>query len=522
MDSGIFVILSKISIHMSIARNWSAVIILWLNIFYWASAQRTVIDSSFADFGWLHTTLRQTYEVNTILNSKQDIVVVTGDKLQFFDPTGNSLNLGSYPNPLNWTGSEGIYLMYGASLSEDSFLLLKYSSSIPRSVYEKVSVRRIHTSSLSDSSFFDKGKLVIGDEYIYSYTGNICNNTKDGDSFIVPKLLKGSQKEILEFVRVNNLNDIIRHELDVTEWCPNGDDLTYFHVSNIHYHPDDHFYAVVSYECFDSLGSYLLRFNNDMSLDSSFGMLGYYNLGRTARLNNEAILIEQIVSDKDGYLYMIYNDNLNKRILIEKRDQKGLLVDEFGDRGVLVISGYLFKMYHNWMNTAYNGSSNQLYFFAYDFIKNTSRLFVINTDGTMDKEYDKSGGFSIEGIVKNLSLMSGDCYLVTGSKHSQSPNTFYLVKYCNRLVSDVDETKNDMVDPYILHKNGELIIKDFGDDLQTIELYNLIGQKLSSFPITANQSEIILSYHEMTAGAYILSFKYKDGKIICKKVMDPR
>ena len=118
--------------------------------------------------------------------------------------------------------------------------------------------------------------------------------------------------------------------------------------------------------------------------------------------------------------------------------------------------------------------------------------------------------------------MSGDCYLVTGSKHSQSPNTFYLVKYCNRLVSDVDETKNDMVDPYILHKNGELIIKDFGDDLQTIELYNLIGQKLSSFPITANQSEIILSYHEMTAGAYILSFKYKDGKIICKKVMDPR
>ncbi|MBK7231532.1 MAG: hypothetical protein IPH93_04540 [Saprospiraceae bacterium] len=497
---------------MKISKTLIPFFILFISLVSPVASQKITIDSSFGEEGLVRTLLRRSGGVNTLLDSRQKIILLAHKNLAVFDSTGSQYNLFPHLNPLVYEESEEFDYSVGARMTDEGFLFVKYLEDDPSSPLYKLFTRKINLEDFMDSTYSDKGKLFVSGKY--SGYGSISNNEDKFDLTIMASNVTTHNRLNLELFKIDNSGNFIQRDLDVDHWCPaNGDDLG-FQFSNIIRHSNSKYYTMAAVNCNDTTGYYLMRFDENLIMDQSFGVAGFKEVGRQPHeLNQIGTSIQQAVVDKNGNIYFIYSDYRNSKVLIEKRNAEGSLINEFGTSGVLVIDGYRFDMTTNWDYILYREKFDHLYFFAYNPTSKISKLFVINPDGTQDSRYEITGGFQLNGTVLNLTPYSDDCFIATGISSNQSPNTIYMVKFCDGAISETQE-ENSIPKPLVKHDGDKITIINFGEKLRNVELFNLDGKRIKSEQVKENSDNIVLSNLALNGGIYYLLFVYNDHRIM--------
>jgi len=496
---------------MKLSKTLIPFIILFINLVTPVASQKITIDSSFGEEGLVRTLLRRG-GVNTLLDSRRKIILLAHNNLAVFDSTGSQYNLFPHLNPLVYDESEEFDFFFGARMTEESLLFVKYFEDDPLSLFYNVFSRKINLEDFMDSTYSDKGKLFVGGKYVGFRS--TCNNENKFDLTIMASSVAKHNRLNLELIKIDNSGIIIQRDLDVDHWCQaNGDEIG-FQFSNIIRHSNSKYYTMAAVHCYDSIGYYLMRFDENLIMDQSFGNAGFKEIDRQpTEIGHVGTSVQQAVVDKNGNIYFIYSDKSNDRILIEKRNEEGSLINEFGTSGVLVIDGYRFDMTTNWDYILYREKFDHLYFFAYNQTSKISKLFVINPDGTQDTRYEITGGFQLNGTVLNLTPFSDDCFIATGFSSNQSPNTIYMVKFCDGAISGIQE-ENSISKPLVKNDGDKITITEFGDKLISVEIFNLDGKRIKSMQVEENIDNIVFSNLALNGGIYYLLFVYNDHRIM--------
>lgn len=293
----------------------------------------------------------------------------------------------------------------------------------------------------------------------------------------------------------------------------------------------------------------ITRFNNDGTIDTTFGVNGFIN-----NINSRHIFLDSI----GNIVGISGNSNVYK---IEKFDSMGQIINSFGTNGVLqvdipfafdeVLFAYMDNQNKILVSSAGNNDANSVFrissdgtidtTFTYNFnlfnhgiaafqqngtsyylggakiyTNGDLNLFLskINDSGSVDTTFNSTGYYlesnsnikSAQRIIFNTNNI-----LVSGQYDDGTNKKVFVAKYKSNTLSTQEIEKAKLV--HIENPVSSHLIYSTKDNIEQISLFSLDGKVIKT--IYENNSDV----SDLNPGIYIAEVKLKNGKSIITKLL---
>ncbi len=448
-------------------------------------SQPIIIDSSFGINGVKEFIDQNPFDANSpvLITDKKDLILYAYEnKLLFLDSLGNSIDLINYPNPVVLSTSY-LYRIKDLELSSIKNLFI-FSTELSKGKF-KYLLRRVQLDNLSDSTFGNMGSLVLPNEYFYS-----ALDKKDQLFFSVRSYDSVTLKNSIDLLRVKDEGSLFQRKLAVKTNCTTR---IFTNISNIHTGYRDGHIMGYNYLCQDSFITELVKFNNDLKPDNSFGQNGILALSDFLQYRDYDIT--DIIEGKNEELYIFMNSNSNYKVSVIKLTQDQKIDLKFGVNGILQLDDYFLDFD---THPIYNKREDVILFFVYHSKFSYSKLFGINDQGVILPEYEINNGLTLldQYVFQFSPFTEGSYIALIDSIDAQKnrTNRLAIIKFKRNEVLQVQQPSIESQRLKYRFTDRGIELENENHSISHVELYDLLGHRLSHSVVNNNTStiEIIL------------------------------
>ncbi|MEO6189205.1 MAG: hypothetical protein ABIO44_01460 [Saprospiraceae bacterium] len=473
------------------------------------SSQAIIVDSSFGINGRItYRNLEDVFGSNYHLNfdGNRNILVNSLNKFLYVDSTGNLLNIIPYSNPFSFASSNQVFNTRYVKITPKND---EYISYIQFNATFRYFVKKLNLDNLQDSSFGNKGELMIGkkDDFPLNYGQNSL-----GQLIVLQSIPNYPKNQ-------NSIKVILFNDKGIVDSLilklPNCNDTAQIHGSNVTSDSNGNIIFGYTDFCNDTLKTTLIRIKHDLTIDKLFAQNGYLPVSEILKLNvSNAIL--SIVVGKDDEIYVFFEDDIGKNIKVVKVLNSGLIDMNFGINGIVQIDNYRLDFGNE---PIYDRVENAIQIFLYNSLESKSKLFGMNTNGQFIPNYEVNDGLFFLSSIYEFKAFGNQTYYAI-NYFPNGDNTFQLIKFKkNPLLSNRDVVKTDWSINYRVLEN-ELQIENDVHNIKSVQIYNLMGQELSKVNSLESNSVIRIKFESSSHQLNLVRVLNDKGRTHCFKIMN--
>lgn len=472
------------------------------------NAQSLIIDTSFGVNGISKYDYFVNANYSTIFDENKNIYLFYRNKITYFDSSGHKRNLNGFNNPDTVAEKKKFSTFVGAIPVSNNYIFDMYI--LYNSTNEDTYVRSINKTNLADSTFGNKGQLLLC--HARESKGGIGIYNKINFLALVSNYGTVNQKGYFKMFKIDTLGNVEQFTFSIPKICTS--DLTSINFTNIHVDSKFNLYFGINYFCDGETNSNLVKLKSDFTIDGSFGNNGFLDIDLKDPAGNKSYGLVNITFDDNENIIYLLNNNHSDVFKIIKIDQDGNQDLGFGISGECKINGY--NVLKDISTFFYDDKLNKLLVFAYNETQYQSKLFGISNTGNIESPKLFGNDFIYKGAIREFKKFNKNKYIGVFDEYRLLDSSQMVMFKIDEINNNNNPNLNNFFDYKII--GNKVIFKNENKSLFRYNLIGLDGRIMKDLKMDDNMTEIVVDLSCYPCNVYFICVYDKKGNYTTIKI----